>query len=84
MAALHSFRQSPVGLWIFGVPVLALAVAGCQSQRSMVGELPSPNFSADAATEAYLAEIPAAARARSDAYFEGGYWLILGIFSMAW
>jgi len=38
---------------------------------------PSPNFSADAATEAYLAEIPAAARARSDAYFEGGYWLIL-------
>ncbi|PYV64134.1 MAG: hypothetical protein DMG95_05110, partial [Acidobacteria bacterium] len=38
---------------------------------------PSPNFSADAATKAYLAEIPAAARARSDAYFEGGYWLIL-------
>ena len=35
------------------------------------------DFSADAATEAYLAEIPAAARARSDAYFEGGYWLIL-------
>jgi len=38
---------------------------------------PSNHFSADAATEAYLAEIPAAARARSDAYFEGGYWLIL-------
>src|SRR5207248_11008798 len=38
---------------------------------------PSPNFSAGAATEAYLSEIPAAARARSDAYFEGGYWLIL-------
>ena len=38
---------------------------------------PSPNFNADAATEAYLAQIPAAARARSDAYFEGGYWLIL-------
>jgi len=35
------------------------------------------NFNADAATEAYLAEIPAAARARSDAYFEGGYWLLL-------
>src|SRR5438270_9129002 len=38
---------------------------------------PSPNFNADAATNAYLAQIPAAARARSDAYFEGGYWLIL-------
>ena len=38
---------------------------------------PSLNFNADAATEAYLAQIPAAARARSDAYFEGGYWLIL-------
>jgi len=38
---------------------------------------PSANFNADAATNAYLAEMPAAARARSDAYFEGGYWLIL-------
>ncbi len=38
---------------------------------------PSPNFNAEAATDAYLAEMPAAARARSDAYFEGGYWLIL-------
>jgi STE24 endopeptidase len=38
---------------------------------------PSPNFNADAATEAYLAQIPASSRARSDSYFEGGYWLIL-------
>src|ERR1700751_4971135 len=38
---------------------------------------PSPHFSADVATDAYLAQIPATARARSDAYFEGGYWLIL-------
>lgn len=37
---------------------------------------PSANFNADAATRAYLAQIPAAAKARSDAYFEGGYWLI--------
>jgi STE24 endopeptidase len=37
----------------------------------------SPNFNAEAATNAYLAQIPASARARSDAYFEGGYWLIL-------
>src|ERR1700739_2220370 len=38
---------------------------------------PSDHFDPQAATDAYLAEIPAHARARSDAYFEGGYWLIL-------
>jgi STE24 endopeptidase len=38
---------------------------------------PSPNFNAEAATNGYLAQIPPAAKARSDAYFEGGYWLIL-------
>jgi STE24 endopeptidase len=38
---------------------------------------PSDHFDAEAATQAYLAAIPASARARSDAYFEGGYWLIL-------
>jgi STE24 endopeptidase len=37
----------------------------------------SPGFNADAATNAYLAQIPASATARSNAYFEGGYWLIL-------
>jgi STE24 endopeptidase len=38
---------------------------------------PSSNFNAEAATNAYLAQIPADAKARSDAYFEGGYWMIL-------
>ena len=38
---------------------------------------PSDHFDAEAATNAYIAEIPASARAHSDAYFEGGYWLIL-------
>jgi STE24 endopeptidase len=38
---------------------------------------PGPAFSAEAATNAYLAQIPPATTARSDAYFEGGYWLIL-------
>ena len=38
---------------------------------------PSDHFDPEAATNAYLAEIPAAARARSDAYFEGGYWFML-------
>ncbi|HET7785822.1 MAG TPA: M48 family metallopeptidase [Myxococcales bacterium] len=30
-----------------------------------------------AATRAYLDQLPAAQRAKSDAYFEGGYWLVL-------
>jgi STE24 endopeptidase len=38
---------------------------------------PSANFNVDAATDAYLAQIPADARSRSDAYFEGGYWMLL-------
>ena len=38
---------------------------------------PSAHFDADAATQAYMDMMPPAAIARSDAYFEGGYWLIL-------
>lgn len=34
-------------------------------------------FDPIAATDAYLATVNGAARARSDAYFEGGYWLLL-------
>jgi STE24 endopeptidase len=34
-------------------------------------------FDVKAAVDAYLAKMPPAQRARSDAYFEGGYWLIL-------
>jgi STE24 endopeptidase len=37
----------------------------------------SDHFDVDAATEAYLAWMPESAKSRSDAYFEGGYWLIL-------
>jgi STE24 endopeptidase len=38
---------------------------------------PSDHFDVEAATNAYLGEIPTGARSKSDAYFEGGYWLIL-------
>jgi len=36
-----------------------------------------PAFDVRAAVDAYLAKMPPAQRARSDAYFEGGYWLLL-------
>ncbi|MFY9856161.1 MAG: hypothetical protein WAK26_20020, partial [Terracidiphilus sp.] len=44
---------------------------------------PSAHFNAEAATEAYMAMIPPEATARSNAYFEGGYWLILWDFLYA-
>jgi len=34
-----------------------------------------PDFDVAKATDAYIATIPAAERAKSDAYFEGGYWI---------
>lgn len=37
---------------------------------------PAP-FDVKAAADAYLAKVPPDKKARSDAYFEGGYWLIL-------
>ncbi len=37
----------------------------------------APHFDADTATETWLAKVNGAARARSDAYTEGGYWLLL-------
>ena len=37
--------------------------------------LPSPTFDVTMATDAYMAQIPVAATVRSNAYFEGGYWI---------
>ena len=37
----------------------------------------APSFDVNAAVEAYFAKMPPAERARSNAYFEGGYWLLL-------
>ncbi|HET6178728.1 MAG TPA: M48 family metallopeptidase [Candidatus Sulfotelmatobacter sp.] len=38
---------------------------------------PAQPFDINAAVEAYFAKMPPAQRARSNAYFEGGYWLLL-------
>jgi STE24 endopeptidase len=62
-------------------PVLAFG----QTSKPDVSSVPpptiqtaaSPAFDVNAAVEAYLAKMPPAERARSDAYFEGGYWLML-------
>ena len=46
-------------------------------QTPLAGAQTAPAFDPEAATEAYLSTIPPDERARSDAYFEGGYWLQL-------
>ena len=44
---------------------------------------PSSNFDVKTAVDAWLATVPADKRARSDAYFEGGYWLQLWDFLLS-
>ena len=44
---------------------------------TMLAAAATAGFDVDAATRAYLAMVQGPVRTRSDAYFEGGYWLIL-------
>ena len=55
------------------------AAADAPAQLVAAPQTPAPagHFDADAATTAYLSQLSPEARAKSDAYFEGGYWLIL-------
>jgi STE24 endopeptidase len=57
-----------------------VAVADAQTNAaapSVADQHSAQPFDVNAAVNAYLAKMPAAERARSDAYFEGGYWLQL-------
>ena len=71
--------------WIAAVLLLITAIAYAQTSSpsapaastSTNSGLAAPAFDVNAAVEAYLAKMPPAQRARSNAYFEGGYWLIL-------
>lgn len=58
---------------------LGLTVILAAAQPDLV-DLPRPDPAAvgvEAATQVYLDTVPPEKRARSDAYFEGGYWLML-------
>ena len=71
----------------FVVPaiLLLIAVFACGQTGSTAAPATQPPtkpasaaaFDVNAAVEAYLAKMPPAERARSNAYFEGGYWLLL-------
>ena len=62
-------------------PPVQLGPRAAPTAQVQVGTLPvmdtTPAFDAAKATDRYLAKVSGEARARSDAYFEGGYWLKL-------
>jgi STE24 endopeptidase len=68
-------------LTLLVVSVLVVAqpsAPGALSTPASASQTPSgPDFDVRAAVDAYLAKMPPAQRARSDAYFEGGYSLLL-------
>ena len=72
------FLTAPAGAQeqLNGVPPRAAPTAHIQVDALPVVDV-TPKFDAARATAGYLARISGAARARSDAYFEGGYWLML-------
>ena len=78
--------------FLFSLLAVCLLVVGVAAQPPGQNEMPSvvqvpeeakvsQHFNAEAATKAYLAQIPTDKTARSNAYFEGGYWLILWDFA---
>jgi STE24 endopeptidase len=71
-----------LALIIFPLLMVPLLVADPQSTIAPAATTATPApagpaFDVKAATDAYLATVPPDKKARSDAYFEGGYWLQL-------
>lgn len=61
---------------LLGLPPRAAPTAKIQVQQLPIVDA-TPKFDAARAAAGYLARVAGPARARSDAYFEGGYWLSL-------
>src|SRR5215469_5419039 len=62
---------------LFSIVASAQTRAGADADGPSAAGRPAQSFDVKAAVDTYLAKMPADQRARSDAYFEGGYWLIL-------
>src|SRR5450631_3556483 len=69
----------PIILLCSAIGALAAPIAADfpPGRQVPAGAQPGPGFDVDKATSAYLALLSPEQRARSDAYFEGGYWLQL-------
>jgi len=66
-------RNSKIGRL---VGVLLLALFTLVTPSAWAAGVVAPEFNVDAATRAYVDTLSGEALAKSDAYFEGGYWLI--------
>src|SRR6266849_9674705 len=79
--------MAPVLLWPAVLAGLAAAQTGNPSAvapaATATNTAVAQPFDVKAAVDEYLAKVPREQRARSDAYFEGGYWLILWDFLSA-
>jgi STE24 endopeptidase len=80
-------RRRVIALFVILLPIIPLALP---AQTNLPSASPaahsverSKTFDPAAATQAWLATVPSDQRAKSDAYFEGGYWLILWNFLLA-
>lgn len=74
----HNASRSPIRSSNCSVRDRPCAGQTGNSSASLSANVPvAQPFDINAAVNAYLAKMPPAQRARSDAYFEGGYWLIL-------
>ncbi|MFL6262336.1 MAG: M48 family metallopeptidase [Thermoanaerobaculia bacterium] len=69
---MRSVIRRGVLLWL-----LSLTLAGAALAQAPPAVPTAPHFDPQAATEAWLAHMTPEQKARSDAYFEGGYWLQL-------
>ena len=73
-------KRSILVLFIAGFPVVfgpVLAQDNEPTARSQSAAEHAASSDAAAATRAWLASVPADKRQKSDAYFEGGYWLLV-------
>jgi STE24 endopeptidase len=74
-------RRCLAGALVILVMSVGVGVARAQTAPPAAAAATSPQaFDVDAATAQYLATVPADKRAASDAYFEGGYWILLWSF----
>ena len=64
-------------MWIICLGLTLIPMLGAAVTDQEAGSLSTQQFDAQAAARAYLARPTAQEKARSDAYFEGGYWLQL-------
>src|SRR5438270_5492282 len=62
---------------IFMFAFLSPAPAQQDSASTSTSSTAAKSFDPAQATQAWLDTVPADTRAKSDAYFEGGYWLLL-------